>query len=66
MTYLNNSFIFFISKMRVGKVATSFFVSIKSCNQGFPGSSMMKNPPANAGDLDSISDLERSHIPRSN
>ena len=29
--------------------------------QGFPGGSVVKNPPANAGDTGSIPDLERSH-----
>ena len=27
---------------------------------GFPGGSVVRNPPANAGDVDSIPDLERS------
>ena len=31
-------------------------------NLGFPGGSMVKNPPANAGDLGSIPDPGRSHI----
>lgn len=33
---------------------------------GFPGGSQIKYPPANAGDVDSIHDQGRSHIPRSN
>jgi len=33
---------------------------------GFPGGSVVKNPPANAGDTGSIPDLGRSHMPRSN
>ena len=33
--------------------------------QGFPGGSMVKNPPANAGDTDLIPDLGRSHMPQS-
>ena len=33
---------------------------------GFPGGSVVKNPPANAGDTGSIPDLGRSHIPQSN
>ena len=32
---------------------------------GFPGGSVVKNPPANAGDTDSIPDPERSHMPQS-
>ena len=34
--------------------------------EGFPGSSVVKNPPASAGAKGSISDPGRSHIPRSN
>ena len=34
--------------------------------QGFPGGSVVKNPPANAGDRGSITDLGRSHMPQSN
>ena len=33
--------------------------------QGFPGGSVVKNPPANAGDTGSIPDLGRSHMPQS-
>ena len=29
---------------------------------GFPGSSVVKNPPANAGDMGSKSDPRRSHM----
>ena len=32
---------------------------------GFPGS-MVKNPPANAGDMGWIPGRERSHMPQSN
>ena len=31
--------------------------------RGFPGDSVVKNPPANAGDMDSIPGLVRSHMP---
>ena len=34
--------------------------------RGFPGGSVVKNNPANAGDTDLISDPEISHMPRSN
>jgi len=34
--------------------------------QDFPGGSLVKNPPASAGDIGSISDPGRSHMPRSN
>ena len=33
--------------------------------QGFPGSSVVKNPPANVGDTGSIPALGESHKPRS-
>ena len=32
----------------------------------FPGGTMVKNPPANAGDMGSIPGPGRSHMPRSN
>ena len=32
---------------------------------GFPGGSATKNPPANAGDVDSFPGLGRSHMPQS-
>ena len=35
-------------------------------NVRFPGGSVVKNPPANAGDMGSIPDLEGSHVPRGN
>ena len=35
-------------------------------SEGFPGGSVVKNPPANAGDTGSISDPERSHMPQNN
>ena len=31
---------------------------------GFPGGSMVKSPPANAGDTGSIPDSGRSHMPQ--
>ena len=33
---------------------------------GFPGDSLVKNPPANAGDTGLIPDLGRSHMSQSN
>ena len=41
-------------------------VIIKNKSQGFPGGSMVKNPPANAGDGGLIPDPVRSHMPGSN
>ena len=34
--------------------------------QDFSGDSLVKNPPANAGDIGLISDPRRSHMARSN
>ena len=36
------------------------------CSWGFPGGTVVKNPPANAGDTGSSPDPGRSHMPRSN
>ena len=33
---------------------------------GFPGGAVVKNPPANAGDMGLSPGLGRSHMPRSN
>ena len=38
----------------------------KKCLQGFPGGSVVKNPPANAGDTGSSPGPGRSHMLRSN
>ena len=34
--------------------------------EGFPGGAVVKNPPANAGDMGLNPGLGRSHVPRSN
>ena len=34
--------------------------------KGFPGGSVVKNLPANAGDMGSVPGLGGSHVPRSN
>ena len=41
-------------------------MSLEIYGQGFPGGSMVKNPPANAGATGSIPDPGRSHMPQSN
>ena len=38
----------------------------KTHSEGFPGGTVVKNPPANAGDTGSIPGPGRSHMPRSN
>ena len=40
--------------------------SIKVVPGGFPGGTVVKNPPANAGDTGSNPGPGRSHVPRSN
>ena len=47
-----------------GKLGSTLL--IKSEQGGFPGSSMVKNPPANAVNTRSISGLGRSHMLQSN
>ena len=42
-----------------------FLVPLNS-NEGFLGGSVVKNPPANAGDTGLIPGLGRSHMPRRN
>ena len=56
----------------VGK-ELKYFLSLKFTMQprihegwGFPSGSVVKNPPANAGDRDLILGLGRSHMPWSN
>ena len=39
--------------------------ALKKKTQGFPGGSVVKNPPANAGDTGLIPNPEESHMPRS-
>ena len=36
------------------------------CYWGFPGGAVVKNPPANAGDMGSSHGPGRSHMPQSN
>ena len=38
----------------------------KIIRKGFPGGSVVKNLPANAGDMGSVPGLGGSHVPRSN
>ena len=45
---------------------TQFSRASKEQDWGFPGGAVVKNPPANAGDMGSSPGLGRSHMPRSN
>ena len=40
-------------------------LALRSWEEGFPGGTAVKNPPANAGDTGSSPGLGRSHMPRS-
>ena len=42
------------------------FKSLKTTNLGFPGGAVVKDLPANAGDMGSIPSLGISHMPWSN
>ena len=41
-------------------------MQIKTTKKGFPGGTVVKNPPANAGDTGSSPGLGGSHMPQSN
>ena len=43
-----------------------WYIKYKRKVQDFPGGTVVKNPPANAGDTGSIPGPGRSHMPRSN
>ena len=50
-----------------GKGGHSRILPLKTmCPLGFPGGTVFKNPPANAGDMGSSPALGRSHMPWSN
>ena len=61
--YLNNK----------GSIVSFFFLKraktqnkLIICLGDFPGGAVVKNPPANAGDMGSIPSPGRSHMPQSN
>jgi len=43
-----------------------FYFYLKKSKEDFPGGPVVKNPPANAGDVGLIPGPERFHMPRSN
>ena len=45
--------------------SSSLFNNTEILGKDFPGGSVVKNPPANTGDMGSIPGLGRSHMPRS-
>ena len=46
--------------------SVTIFKLKKKNGEGFPGGSVIKNPPADAGDTGLIPNLRRSHMLRSN
>ena len=46
----------------LGEVVERRIFSLKDANKGFPGGSVKRNPPANAGDTGLIPDPSRSHM----
>ena len=58
-----------ISVLKLYVYMTLFFnvkIKLKTDIAGFPGGTVVENPPANAGDTGSSPGLGRSHMPRSN
>ena len=51
---------------KVGKKASFPHLQSKITMQGYPGGVVVKNPPANAGDMGSSPGPGRSHMPWSN
>ena len=49
--------------VRQGSFKAEFMVLLYQMLWGFPGGSVAKNPPANAGDTGSNPDPGRSHMP---
>ena len=67
------SFVFFSTILRTPRLLAvsltyvwhplRYSMRSKLFSMGFPDAPVVKNPPANAGDTDSIPDLGRSHMP---
>ena len=58
-----------IHVIKVDFTSTQLTIMIKiknNVNPGFPTGSVVKNPPANAGDMGSIPGAGRSYMPQSN
>ena len=56
----------YVEEWNCEKVHITPITISKASKLGFPGSSVVKDPPANAGDKSSIPGLGRSHVLRSN
>ena len=55
-------FFFQLQTMLAAQVSNLFWSN--ALGQGFPGGSVVKNPPANAEDMGSTPDPGRSYLPR--
>ena len=49
----------------VSSAAYTYIYKFQKCGKAFPGGTVVKNLPANAGDTGSNPGLGRSHMPRS-
>ena len=52
--------------VRIQKADAIVLFEVRSADHCFPSGSVVKNPPAKAGDMGSIPGLGRSHVLRSN
>ena len=51
---------------RILEVVTTHLIKKLMSNKGYPGGSVVKNMPADTGDMGLIPGLGRSHVPQSN
>ena len=62
----NYSVVLSFSSILIKAAGCLFFKKKKKGRGEFPGGSVVKNPPANAGDRGWIHDPGKSHMPQSN
>ena len=65
-TYRTKHIVILMAMTFYGKGYTAKSAKEKSHGAGFPGGTVVKNPPVNAGDTGSSPGSGRSHMPRSN
>ena len=63
---VHSSTIYNSEKVEMTQMSIDQRMDKKMSYVGLPGGTVVKNPPANAGDTGSGPDLGRSHMPRSN
>ena len=56
----------FAVHLKLTQHCKSTILQLKNQHLGFPGGTVVKNPPANAGDMGSSPGPGRSHMPQSN